>query len=773
MVSSSQTYLVDTTFILEKAADAFHGAPLLVVDGKDHTFAYGFLRELLLARRALGIKRGILVVGAEGHAAASDVNVTAVVGFTKVLGLPVVHKSERTVLDICYELSDLATHLITNDTKQLQLTTEHLNTIRPAARNEYECLTPACVSSRVGVKPLHVPTFLALHNSENGRKTSGPLTKRQTIRLIELYGDLESIYTNLAEIKAAAIRDKLASGRDAIMRTYSSSKVDATSPVDIAIDGMRLSWRVDNKRTAEVLHAHRFHSLVRLLSQPDVCAPNPARVRKANHYRTVQTKEDIQELEAAVSGSDVCALDTESDDKDPRKANLLGVAFSVRKETAMFVPLLERDLKGISRDEVLAALQRMLSKQRRIVGHNLKYDALLLRRHGVTIRNIYFDTMLAAYDCFGDWDFFNLGFLVEKLLGKRIKRYNEIVRSDQTFLDLPLKEMTDHGCQDADFALRLYEKLDEELALKNLSEQFADTTMKLVRKLADYEFNGVSVSQKKLEQTRNSLLAEIDSAKACVWETLGQKFDLDATKELTAALKAHLDIRGSAPAKLQSLRRLEELAIPHRDILSVVTYKRLRKQLKHVESISAAAKGNKIHPLFNQIRSLSGRLHSSAPSLFDDYGLQTVWACINSTGLRHFFPIEREAVDCIATESKDPQLMMDRGGQCSGNTFMAQHTTLKALNHDDFLLAVVCGESGPALSRRFTIERMQVESACHDLQVRYGRMFEWLSQFREGASRNGHVTGPKGLKYVSGIRSSSIEKRKKAIDACVRWRIGW
>ena len=66
MVSSRQTYLVDTTFILSQTAAAFHGAPLLVVDGKDHTFKYGFLRELLFARRALGITRGILVVGEKG-----------------------------------------------------------------------------------------------------------------------------------------------------------------------------------------------------------------------------------------------------------------------------------------------------------------------------------------------------------------------------------------------------------------------------------------------------------------------------------------------------------------------------------------------------------------------------------------------------------------------------------------------------------------------------------------------------------------------------------
>ena len=268
-------------------------------------------------------------------------------------------------------------------------------------------------------------------SDQNPMKT-GNLTKRQAVRLVELYGGLESIYANLDEIKAAAIRDKLASGREAIMRMYSGSKVD-TSPIDATVGINRLDWKVGSRRVANVLHAHRFHSLVRLLPLPDdVRPPAPVQIRQTCDYKAVQSRESLQELEASVCGSEVCALDTESDDKDPRKASLLGVAFSVQKGTALFVPLLERDLKGVSRDEVIASLQRILAKQRRIVGHNIKYDALLLRRHGITIRNIYFDTMLAAYDCFGDWDFFNLGFLVEKLLGKRIKRYNDVVRRDQT-----------------------------------------------------------------------------------------------------------------------------------------------------------------------------------------------------------------------------------------------------------------------------------------------------------------------------------------------------
>ena len=272
---------------------------------------------------------------------------------------------------------------------------------------------------------------------------------------------------------------------------------------------------------------------------------------------------------------DLCALDTESDDRDPRKATLLGVAFSARKDEALFVPLLERDLKGISSSDVFAALNRILAKRLQVVGHNIKYDALLLRRNGVKINNIHFDTMLAAYDCYGDWDFFNLGFLAERLLDKRIKSYREVVRKHETFLDLPLKEMRDHACQDADVALQLHIFLDNELKKRLIRDQFENTTLAQLRRLVKYEFEGLSVDPKKLERRRGELVDDIRKKKEQVGKALGLKIDLDSTKDLATELKERLSLGGTFGSKSLSLRRLEELAVSYPDV-------RARKTLSHL-----------------------------------------------------------------------------------------------------------------------------------------------------------------------------------------------
>jgi hypothetical protein len=176
--------------------------------------------------------------------------------------------------------------------------------------------------------------------------------------------------------------------------------------------------------------------------------------------------------------------------------------------------------------------------------------------------------------------------------------------------------------------------------------------------------------------------------------------------------------------------------------------------------------------LFNQIRSSSGRLSSSDPNLFEEDGLSAVRACVGPA-LRDFFPDRQKTLDCLEAESKDAHLKSDRSGQRRGNKFMAKHDTMKGLDHDEFLLSVICGQSGPAISRRFMLQRMEVDSACHDLRMRYGKLFQWLSEFRAEAAKRGYVTGPSGRKYLAGLQSSSIEKRKKAADASVRWLIGW
>jgi len=88
----------------------------------------------------------------------------------------------------------------------------------------------------------------------------------------------------------------------------------------------------------------------------------------------------------------------------------------------------------------MKVLRRIFNSEVDFIGHNIKYDYLLLgvRRYD---KHVQFDTMLAAYECHGDWAFFNLPYVAKRFLGEEIKSYSDLVDDGSTFLDLPLREM--------------------------------------------------------------------------------------------------------------------------------------------------------------------------------------------------------------------------------------------------------------------------------------------------------------------------------------------
>ena len=243
-------------------------------------------------------------------------------------------------------------------------------------------------------------------------------------------------------------------------------------------------------------------SLTRLVGQPEAVRIEAPSAKRCPKYTPVRDEAGIRQLRDAVMKCDVCAIDTETSDKDPRRATLFGVAFAVGEGRAFYVPATDSDLRGTTSEGVLRAVRQLLASDLKAVGHNLKYDYVLLRRHGIEIKHPYFDTMLAAYDCFGDLGFFNLGALSRRFLGKEIKRYRDVVEKGQSLLDVPFNDLVEHGCSDADTTLRLYRYLKKALAERGIEDAFHRDTMPLMRSLGDAEVDGLRIDIRSVTRQR-------------------------------------------------------------------------------------------------------------------------------------------------------------------------------------------------------------------------------------------------------------------------------
>jgi|CZKL01.1.fsa_nt_gi DNA polymerase I-like protein with 3'-5' exonuclease and polymerase domains len=767
MAEAQETFLIDSTGLFEASQRAFLGIPLLLVDGNDYTYLFGVIRDLLQLMQGIGIGRGVFVVGREAHRITGVSNIEKTISSLHELGIAVVHDSLASVLDLCVGLASIVTCFVTHNRSLLLLASDGRRVILLNDKSEREVYCSDAVISRFGVTPSLLPEFRAL--------TDGPqatvLTRREAISVLQQSGDLAAKVADPSIFLSRQLRSKLTKHGSIILeRLKQFSPSGHCSRLDVG--QMDLGIDLDNDRSVQFLAKHGFYSLRRLLSRQAKAHFVEERSNlRPRDYQAIITSEGLQRFMTIVGMAKACAVDTEASGKDPHTAELFGVSVSVNKDQAFYIPAVAPDLHGIDRETVLSALRKLLEGPIRITGHNLKYDYVLLRRNGIRIANVYCDTMLAAYDCFGDSDFLNLQYLAKRLLGVTIKSHREVVSSNSSLLDMPFNDVADYACAHADVTRELGDVLQRELVQREIDEQYNSETVSMVKTLGDWEVDGIPVDLSGLCRLRKARAERVSLAKDGALDACGCRFNLDSEKELSAVLRMD-----SALAKVVGFRRLscgvlEELAIGNNAARMVVQYNRRRKELRDIEAVIETVHNGRAYPVFSQTRTDHCRLTSIRPMLLDVDDAWGIGSCL-PFWLRQFCPNAGRALATLADAADDKVLRSDlvagNGSYCLPNV-----PQLIEGNHYQLLLSFVTGVSNGQMRRIFLMDGDAVATIHHSFKVRYSATFEWLEQFCRETQKVGFASTRGRRRYFDGLRSSNLGKRDKAMYSAVEWLIKW
>ena len=764
MVEQDRNFLIDASFLLERNHAAFLGAQLLVRGDADYTFLYGVTRDLLRLRQDLAIFQGLLVIGRDSCTTCADGCIGRLVDFLSMLGMRILYRPDVSVLDLCAGLAPFASHVISNHLEFLQLANRHLTVVCPDTSGGWDMLSSTTVKRKLGVEAVQVPSFLAL--------TTGPkssiVTQQQARRLLELYSQVSEIFEDrLTRVLSAPLREKLELNRKAILDRTAGLTATEECVRDMAIASPL--HELAEEESARILESCGLLSLVRLLRRPfrlsvktvleaeDLC--------EAGDYRVITDAEGLDALQSAVLSAEVCAIDTEASDKDPRTATLFGVAFCVEERRAYYLPVLGNHRSFTSPLDVHGALRRILGSGVRFVGHNIKYDYVLLRRNNLTINHMYFDTMLAAHECYGDLDSWSLGYLAERMLGRHVQAYRELVNKDETFLDLPQEVVVRHACADVDATLALYRKLVKELERRGVAHQYRNETFPLVTILGDWELAGVSIDTSKLRSIRQLVLNRLEKIRAAVFKDTGTVFDLDSNEELWDALEGITSLKRMLPARGSGrILALERAACSHPIAKNVVIYKRLRKELRIVDSVAAAVREGRVYPLFSQVRTGYNMLTSEKPSIFDCVADNRLNSCFRGR-LRGFFRDRRKAIGRLRELTGDHDIEKATFAQSAGEI----RRVIADLGSEELLLTLAVGVSDTQLSKEYLIDRLTASQVRHEFQGRYPRVFEWASRYRNACAVRGFAADDGRVRHLDGLRSSNIARRENACSTAVRW----
>jgi DNA polymerase-1 len=344
-------------------------------------------------------------------------------------------------------------------------------------------------------------------------------------------------------------------------------------------------------------------------------------------YHLVNTEEQFEQFLVELRRQKRFAFDTETDALGAMNSNLIGISFSWEHGTGYYVPVCgPPGSQVLTCERVVAALRPILEDPSvKKVGHNIKYDLLVMRQAGIDLRGIEMDSMIAAFLIDSSRMQYGIDRLAMDLLRFKKVPTTDLIGKGKTQISMDRVELEKIACyaaEDADIALRLADlltaKLDEVPALRKLAD---DVEVPLIDVLVEMEANGIAVDPAVLKEQSLVLAGRVEALREQIHREAGGEFNPDSPKQLQDVLFNRLKLKSVKRTKTGAstdVEVLEKLADKHPVPKLILEYRSLVKlKNTYLDNLTEylSPKTGRIHGSFNQTGASTGRLSMSDPNL--------------------------------------------------------------------------------------------------------------------------------------------------------------
>ena len=699
---------------------------------------------------------------------------------------------------------DCRVFIVTPDKDMAQLVHDGVRILKPGKKqNDFELMGPEEVAAQFGVPPGQFIDFLTLtgDTSDNipGAKGIGPKTAST---LLEKYRSLDGIYDHLPELSPKS-RQSLEEFREMLPLVRELVTIRTDLELTLSLDELRCGTP-DRSALFDLLNRLELRSIAtRVPALFHIDPPSGPTTGTGNTgaesisdgdelvpaaegatYTLVDTEEGLERLIRKLEASTGFAVDTETTSLDTFAAELAGISFAVQPTEAMFV-YFGKD--GLNAERTMERLKPLLeSASHPKTGQNLKYDMLVLKRYGIDLSPVAFDTMLASY-VLDPEEKHNLDDLAARHLKCRTTKFTELVGEGKSAIgifDVDPHKLSDYGCQDSDVALKLKVKLSGLLdATPELRKVCEVLEFPLVEVLASMEYRGVSIDTAHLESTAEIVGRELAVLTEKIHAAAGETFNIDSPKQLGRILFEVLHLPAKKATKTgwsTNVQILEDLAGMHPIASDLLDYRSLQKlKTTYIEALPKMINPvtGRVHTSFNQYVTATGRLSSSNPNLQNipirtELGKEIRRAFIPSEEGNLLLSADYSQIELrIAAElSGDPKLIdafrnrEDIHAATARVIFDSEEVTpdmrrkAKEVN-----FGVLYGIQPFGLSQRLGIPQKEAREIIDTYMAKYPGMFSSLDATIATARENGYVSTLMGRRrYIPDLASTNVNVRKAA-----------
>jgi len=505
--------------------------------------------------------------------------------------------------------------IVTMDKDFFQLVRGGIRVFNP--REEGSWYDETNVKEKFGVEADQVVDVMALMGDtiDNIKGVPG-IGDKGARELIAQYGNVENLLAHASEVKNKRYREGLIAHADDARQSRELAKIRTDVPVEFEPDAVRYRG-ASRQRCFEIFNELAFRTIVAEY------APTAETVAKT--YTIVNDARGLAALAAKLTSAGRFALKILPDCPSAMRAGIVGLAFSTAADQADYVPVGHRSLgetASIPPADAIAALRGVLEDESMPkIGHDVKFDTIVLSRHGVTLRGLETDTMIASFlvDASArgleDLALEHMSYKAvseEDVCGKGVKALS--------LAEVPPEVAVTYACERADLAWQVAPILRALLEQQELSRLYAEVELPLVPALVDIERAGVHIDVAALSTQSRKIEQELNGRQTQIFDLAGESFNINSPKQLSAILFDKLKLptlqRGGKTSTAFEI--LQELALTHELPKLILDWRELQK-LKgtYIDALPQLVnpETGRVHTSFNQAGAVTGRLSSSDPNL--------------------------------------------------------------------------------------------------------------------------------------------------------------
>lgn len=714
----------------------------------------------------------------------------------------------------------LGVKIITGDRDLLQLVNDRILVSLPGSKlSESKNYSPADVKAYLGVEPGQVVDYKALvgDSSDNipGVAGIGPKT---AVTLLEKYPTLDEIYAHINEIPGK-VGEKLSAGKDSAYMSRDLARIRTDVGIRLTLDEARTD-HINIPAVEALFRELDFRTLIprlRMISAPLITQTTPQlslfgeeikEVGLPSTYsldvKIIDTHEKLADLQKTLESYPRIALDTETTAVDPLRAELVGISLAVKEGEGYYIPVGHQNgSTQLPIKIVIDALTPAMTNPKIMkVGHNIKYDALVLGNYGLNIFPISFDTMIAGWLI--DPASHNLGLkdMADSLLNISMTHIEELIGRGKNQIGMQqvsIASAAPYAAADAEVTLRLVPVLEKKMAEQNCTRIFEEIEMPLLPVLMSMEREGISLDKEFFKKFSDEVGSRLKQIEAEVWQSVGYSFNLNSTQQLSRVLFETLKLeppdrnkKTSSGHFSTSAAVLDELSGKHPVVDQLLEYRELSKlKSTYLDALPLQInpRTQRVHTNFSQTGSVTGRLASSDPNLQNiptrtETGRQVRFGFVASPGNTllsvDYSQIELRIVAHMAQD--EAMLQAFREGQDIHAATAAaiydvplsevtkeQRRHAKAIN-----FGLIYGMSAFGLSRSTDLTLAEAENFVKDYFEHFPGVKRYLDNIRVLAARQGYVETMLGrrryfpnLAHPANVQIRNREERE-AINAPIQ-----